>query len=642
MGKKSLMQRVISALVVVLVVSLTAFAQAQEQSQRLPQSGANGDGMDTHLFRPAVDSKGFFSVNGSDILGGNDFSFGLVMDYGHNLMRLEPGHGADALITHSFQGTFNFNYGIASVASIGFTLPVNLVGGDAVQNIGPAGALYNSGQLNSQSFGFFALHAKYRVLRVERGFGLAVLGQVGFSSPDRDLASDGMFFWPQLIAEKRFSSTGALKLGLNVGYRAHTQSNPQFNQLKEGPAFENGNLLTAGFGIAWRVIDPVDLVADTYLTQLLGGKSADPLRLSNEVIGGIKVFVERNSYLMLGAGIRTTDGFEAADQRAVIGFIFEPSIGDRDGDGYKDDVDKCPDDPEDFDGFEDADGCPDPDNDKDGILDVDDKCPNNPENRNGVEDQDGCPEGVDGDKDGDGIPDSLDKCPNDPEDRDGFQDADGCPDPDNDKDGIPDKKDQCPNDPEDRDGFQDQDGCPDPDNDHDQIPDAQDRCPNQPETYNGFQDEDGCPDKGNVIVQDNNILILQKVMFKTGSAEILPESNAILDAVSTTIIHHPEFTLLEVQGHADERSDDAYNLRLTKERSQAVVEALVQRGVARDHLRSQGYGEYCPLDEGHNDAAWEKNRRVEFKVLRTQDGPTGVELGCKRARDKGVNPAPVN
>src|SRR5262249_6515278 len=161
--------RVISALVVVLVlvVSLTAFAQApQEQSQRLPQSGANGEGMDTHLFRPAVDSKGFFSVNGSDILGGNDFSFGLVMDYGHNIMRLEPGHGADALITHSFQGTFNFNYGIASVASVGFTLPVNLVGGDPVQNIGPAGALYNAGQLNSQSFGFFALHAKYRLLRV--------------------------------------------------------------------------------------------------------------------------------------------------------------------------------------------------------------------------------------------------------------------------------------------------------------------------------------------------------------------------------------------------------------------------------------------------------------------------------------------
>ena len=49
--------------------------------------------------------------------------------------------------------------------------------------------------------------------------------------------------------------------------------------------------------------------------------------------------------------------------RLFVGFIFEPRIGDRDGDGIKDDVDKCPDDPEDFDDFEDEDGCPDPDND---------------------------------------------------------------------------------------------------------------------------------------------------------------------------------------------------------------------------------------------------------------------------------------
>jgi len=111
MGKKSLMQRVISAIVVALAISLPGFTHAQELEHRLPEAG-NGDGMDTHLFRPAVDSKGFFSVNGSDILGSNDISFGLVMDYGHNIMRLVPGHGADALITHSFQGTFTFNYGV--------------------------------------------------------------------------------------------------------------------------------------------------------------------------------------------------------------------------------------------------------------------------------------------------------------------------------------------------------------------------------------------------------------------------------------------------------------------------------------------------------------------------------------------------
>ena len=58
-------------------------------------------------------------------------------------------------------------------------------------------------------------------------------------------------------------------------------------------------------------------------------------------------------------------------------------------------------------------------------------------------------------------------------------------------------------------------------------------------------------------------------------------------------------------------------------------------------LRAQGYGEYCPLDAGHNEEAWEKNRRVEFKVVKTKDGPTGVERGCARALERGVSPPTV-
>jgi hypothetical protein len=52
--------------------------------------------------------------------------------------------------------------------------------------------------------------------------------------------------------------------------------------------------------------------------------------------------------------------------------------GDRDRDGFPDDQDDCPDAPEDFDGFDDWDGCPEEDNDGDGIPDVDDACPDDP------------------------------------------------------------------------------------------------------------------------------------------------------------------------------------------------------------------------------------------------------------------------
>ena len=69
-----------------------------------------------------------------------------------------------------------------------------------------------------------------------------------------------------------------------------------------------------------------------------------------------------------------------------------PSFPDADGDGIPDDADQCPNEPEDFDGFEDEDGCPDLDNDGDGIPDEVDVCPLDPEDFDGVQDEDGCPD----------------------------------------------------------------------------------------------------------------------------------------------------------------------------------------------------------------------------------------------------------
>ncbi len=631
-----------------LVAGVLAAGTAHAQNA-IPSS--NGAGLDTHLFRPAMDSKGLFTINGSDILGKNDISFGLVIDYAHDLLRTVGGASTGQLIDHSFQGTFQFNYGLFNQLVVGIDLPIDLMSGQQQQS-GPytVGPLWGPQQLNFQGLSFVAAHAKWRITKVEHGFGLALGVQIGASltDPAQDGGAEpGFFYWPSVILEKRFGPRGEFRIAANAGYRGHSVSSTVMPIYDPGQPnnvgkYVDGNLFTYGGGLSIRVLEPLDLVGETYATYLLGASGATSGVLpSNEAVGGIKLFVERNSYLMMGAGTRYTNGFEAADIRAFIGFIFEPSIGDRDGDGIKDDVDQCPDDPEDFDGFKDEDGCPDPDNDNDGIPDVDDRCINVPEDRDGDHDDDGCPEGSDGDRDGDGILDSKDKCPDDPEDRDGFEDEDGCPDPDNDKDGIPDKMDRCPNDPEDKDGFEDQDGCPDPDNDHDGIPDVVDKCPNEPETFNGFEDEDGCPDKGSVIIQDNNIIILDKIQFAYNSAEILPASNKILDAVSTTLAHHPEFTLIEVAGHADERGGDAYNLKLTQDRVNSVVRAMIARGIDKSRVRSKGYGEYCPIEDAHSEAAWEQNRRVEFKIVKTKDGPTGVELGCDNAKKHGVNPDPV-
>src|SRR5690606_38395990 len=97
----------------------------------------------------------------------------------------------------------------------------------------------------------------------------------------------------------------------------------------------------------------------------------------------------------------------------------------------------------------------DDDPDRDGVVAPHDRCPQEPEDKDGFEDAAGCP---DPDTDGDGILDAADRCPNEPEDKDGFEDADGCPDPDNDGDGILDAADRCPGAAEDNDGWQDDDG----------------------------------------------------------------------------------------------------------------------------------------------------------------------------------------
>lgn len=653
---------------------------------------SDGLGMDVHLFRPAVDSKGYISVNGTSILGDGDISFGLILDAGFGILpvkgfendkgtNFDDAEETDRLVDAAITGTLHFNYGIANTAVVGLQVPIMVITGPNVvlpgyyndQSVSPQG-------LDSQGIGNLVLHGKVRLLRHESNpVGLAAIVQLEMPTGDATTfrGEPGFAAWPILAID--WVPVPTFRVGLNVGYRLVTGDaatipfdgtstalgpaddlagmrtlvgaplNTLCFQGRDGNTPDNrttaarcpgevtghtdveyGSMATFGAAVSLRFSDSAEVVAETYGSNIgSGGTGA----LGMEAIGGLKIYTEANSYLLLAGGVGVVQSVNSADIRGVLGFIFEPSIGDRDGDGYKDDVDDCPDDPEDFDHFEDEDGCPDLDNDKDGILDVDDECPLVPEDHDGDADEDGCPEGTIGDRDGDGILDNVDECPDDPEDRDGFQDADGCPDLDNDNDGILDVDDLCPNDAEDKDNFEDEDGCPDLDNDKDRILDVDDSCPNDPETYNGFEDEDGCPDRGSVIIEENEIIILEKIFFATDSAEILPRSFPIVDAVSATLVGNPQMTMIEIQGHADERGSDDYNIRLTSDRAASVRQAMIQRGVDAGRLRSGGYGERCPVDPGHDAPAWENNRRVEFKIIRTDQGPTGVEVACPAGRE---------
>lgn len=246
------------------------------------------------------------------------------------------------------------------------------------------------------------------------------------------------------------------------------------------------------------------------------------------------------------------------------------------------------------------------DRDGDGIIDEQDACPDEPEDLDGSEDADGCPESED--TDGDGLDDIRDTCPLEPEDADGFADEDGCPEPDNDLDRVIDGGDNCPLDPEDRDGHQDDDGCPEADNDNDGFPDVTDACPNEP----GIAEMNGCPRVyEDVEVTSDGIIIHQQIFFETNRAVIRPESFAILDTVARVLRDFPDINI-EVQGHTDSRGSDRSNMRLSDARAASVREYLVRAGIAPERLSSHGYGETVPIESNATPEGRAANRRVEF------------------------------
>src|SRR3954447_5042577 len=146
------------------IVTGSMTANAQPRPTAIPST--NGDGIDTHLFRPALDSRGFISLNGVDVLPAGQVSLGLTIDYGRGLLRVpDVGQKSTTLINDSFSGTFHFNYGIADRAVVGISAPAQLMSGDPQ----PGVAGWGPQALDSQSIGYLALHGKLKLTRATSG-----------------------------------------------------------------------------------------------------------------------------------------------------------------------------------------------------------------------------------------------------------------------------------------------------------------------------------------------------------------------------------------------------------------------------------------------------------------------------------------
>ncbi len=231
------------------------------------------------------------------------------------------------------------------------------------------------------------------------------------------------------------------------------------------------------------------------------------------------------------------------------------------------------------------------DSDGDGIPDDQDKCPNEPEDKDGFQDDDGCP---DRDNDGDGIPDADDKCPNEPEDKDGFEDDDGCPDQDNDGDGFPDAVDKCPNDPETVNGFEDDDGCPDV------------RATTGPEERPDRIDLKGQPvafDKTGKLTPAAKTLLTQVAqIIRTRKLTIRVE------------VHVPLGT--KVTGAAAVAAQKKKDKATAQKRAQAIFDFLISQGVPQAQVQAVGIGADRPLGSANPTDAI--NERVD--LIKAQQG----------------------
>lgn len=117
-----------------------------------------------------------------------------------------------------------------------------------------------------------------------------------------------------------------------------------------------------------------------------------------------------------------------------------------------------------------------------------------------------------------------------------------------------------------------------------------------------------------VRVQGDRITISRPVRFRSNSAEIDPDSHPMLEEVADAILRNPEFCRIEIQGHTDWSGAPERNRTLSQERAQAVVDFLIQTGVAADRLNAIGYGPDRPVAPNITAAGRERNRRIEFHI----------------------------
>jgi OmpA-OmpF porin, OOP family len=586
----------------------------------------------------------FFSVASGSTIGPRRFGFGLG-----NSLQSKPivlrrsasgpaGEVATPAVGTQLNTSFLFSYGVTNKLEVDLAAPVTFYQtGTGLSSVSGSSTNLNGGAVDApaNSVRDMRIGAAYALASLPRAGmvrGVGLVGRFDLSIPTGERESfggdAGVVAIPSLVLENRI---GPIVLAGQFGAR-----------LRKSTSFFDRTVGSQGYmavGLAGAIDKKETLAITTEIFALpsLVKNGTSPIQW----LGGLRWSGLLGGDLVIhggaGGGFRSASSAQLLEPswRAVLDIRYAPMALDRDGDGIPDRDDKCPDEKEDRDGFEDTDGCPDPDNDKDGIPDKLDKCPNEPEEVNGIEDTDGCPEP---DRDFDGIKDVVDKCPDKPETKNGWQDDDGCPDEvpptvlcadgkppakagdkcDADHDGRTDDVDVCPLVAEDIDGIADEDGCPEKDADEDGIADQLDKCPLDPENIDGKADDDGCPEAGgkNLVSFVNGAIEVDgAVRFTPGSALVSKPMKAQIAMIAQRLqgLVDRGVEKIVIESWADVAGENPANEALATKRADAIAAALAAAGIPEGLIKGRA-GDLADPPTAKNKPNWIVTVRTKRKA----------------------------
>ena len=330
-------------------------------------------------FTPALDAEGFIAVQGTRTPGSERYTLSLTTDYASNLLEVELADGSRAsVIGHRVESQLGAQLGLGSRFAVAATAPlIWYQSGDSLSS--------DEGELPPFALGDPALLVRYRFLgdaadgMGDRRDGPGIALQLGALLPvaaeDALAGEDMVRLRAELLADFHVLGAG---VGASVGVVHRFEEHTLFDvRLRDE--------LTFGLGLRAPVPSLHPLSAVLELRGVVDFEQEAALEGELGLRAPLGDFT-----LGVSGGAGFTGGLGTPGARAVLSLWYAPQEADADGDGVGDDADEYPPLPEDLDGFQDHDGCPDPANDNDLVPDVDDLCPNEEALEDQDDDEDGC------------------------------------------------------------------------------------------------------------------------------------------------------------------------------------------------------------------------------------------------------------